>query len=368
MQQPPWLNEEPELRKLLGMFCDKLDRRAAPLWQQAPEINLRAKSFPRLFSLGEDADRCWFLLGQIARNYQLFDIKLNPKRRPIDPEYQDARLIFNLDAETVLRVWLDRPRKEDAQRAWTEAVQAAEFPGDSTALAVAPLSFADKSPEQIVAAFAALDPLVDQGYSLRQLSARCFWGDSKFLDGKEALVQQLYPQARIESRQLILDIWLPARLYGVLFIENQDSYATLAGNHPELALIYCAGYKGAASRIRESDSVLRQYAGERSHISVFEGWLFKQQGDLPVWFWGDLDYEGMRILKALRQRFAAIDAWRPGYEILLRYLHDTGGHPPAQGRKGEQIDPGATGCDYADTVLLPALRAAERFVDQEIVF
>lgn len=368
MQQPPWLNEEPELRKLLGMFCDKLDRRAAPLWQQPPEIKLTPASFPHLFTLGEAADRGWFLLQELARHYRLFDIKPNPKRRPIDPEYQDARLIFNFETETLLRAWLERPRKEDAHRAWTEAVQTTDFPGDRTALAAAPLTFADKSPEQIVAAFAALASFIGQGYSLRQLSARCFWGDSKFLDGKEALVQQLYPQARIEARQLILDIWLPHEMHGVLFIENQDSYATMVGNHPGLALIYCAGYKGAAHRIRDVGSVLRHYSGEPAHIATFEAWLFAQQGEWPVWFWGDLDYEGMRILKALKQRFAAIDAWRPGYEILLRYLRETGGHPTAHGRKGEQTDPGATGGEYADTVLLPALRGTGSFVDQEIVF
>ncbi len=368
MQKPPWLNDEPEIRELLGLFCAKLDRRAAPLWQQPPELKLNPTSFPHLFTLGEAADRGWFLLQELARHYQLFDIKLNPKRRAIDPEYQDARLIFNLAAEAMLRAWLDRPRKEDAQRAWIDAVRAAEFPGDRMALVATPLSVADKSPEQIVAAFTALAPLVTQGYSLRQLSARCFWGDSKFLDGKEALVQQLYPQARIESRHLILDVWLPEQLRGVLFVENQDSYATLAANHPELALIYCAGYKGAAHRIRDPGSVLRHYCGEPSRIAEFEAWLFAQQDALPVWFWGDLDFEGVRILKTLKQRFATIDAWRPGYEILLRYLHETGGHPPAQGRKGEQTDPGATGCYYADTVLLPALRRAGRFIDQEIVF
>ncbi|MBT4075489.1 MAG: hypothetical protein HOE78_02800, partial [Gammaproteobacteria bacterium] len=29
----------------------------------------------------------------------------------------------------------------------------------------------------------------------------------------------------------------------------------------------------------------------------------------PVWFWGDLDYSGMAILKVLRQRFENVQAW-----------------------------------------------------------
>jgi hypothetical protein len=43
------------------------------------------------------------------------------------------------------------------------------------------------------------------------------------------------------------------------------------------------------------------------------------------------------------------------------------GHPAEDAGKQEQLDPGETGCRYADERLLPALRVAERFIDQEAV-
>lgn len=56
-------------------------------------------------------------------------------------------------------------------------------------------------------------------------------------------------------------------------------------------------------------------------------------------------------------------AWRPGYEPMVTALQsDTAHRADDRG----QVDPGVTGCSYADEVLLPAIR---RFggLDQEWV-
>jgi hypothetical protein len=70
----------------------------------------------------------------------------------------------------------------------------------------------------------------------------------------------------------------------------------------------------------------------------------------------------MQILKALRSRFPTLRAWSPGYEPMLAQLQSLGGYGVAAA--GGQVDPVMTGCDYADGVLLPAIRRHGRR-DQE---
>src|SRR6202034_927825 len=56
----------------------------------------------------------------------------------------------------------------------------------------------------------------------------------------------------------------------------------------------------------------------------------------------------------LRGTFESAEAWKPGYEILLKILEVEGGHNPEATRKAGQRDPGFTGCQRADAALLPA--------------
>jgi hypothetical protein len=73
----------------------------------------------------------------------------------------------------------------------------------------------------------------------------------------------------------------------------------------------------------------------------------------------------MIIVARLRGSFESAEAWKPGYEILLKIPEAGGGHNPEAARKAGQRDPGFTGCQHADAVLLPAIRRHGRFVDQE---
>ena len=73
----------------------------------------------------------------------------------------------------------------------------------------------------------------------------------------------------------------------------------------------------------------------------------------------------MDILKELRVMFPQAQAWQPGYEALLGRLEAGESHAPDEAKKSGQNDPGRTGCQYSDEVLLPALRKYARFVDQE---
>jgi hypothetical protein len=103
----------------------------------------------------------------------------------------------------------------------------------------------------------------------------------------------------------------------------------------------------------------------KAEVDRFEAWLLQKGPRIPVAFYGDLDFAGMSILARLRGSFEGAEAWEPGYEMLLRLLQADGGHTAEAARKTGQRDPGATGSQYADCVLLPAIRQYGRFVDQE---
>lgn len=141
-------------------------------------------------------------------------------------------------------------------------------------------------------------------------------------------------------------------------------------------LIYAAGFKGSAKRLRHRNGCrlyVRAHHGEALALdpSMTRGleavgaWLFGRS-DLSVHFFGDLDFAGMHILANLREVFGQARAWRQGYGELLGILTAGGGHVPEMAFKEHQIDPGHTGCEYADGELLTRLRQLGRFVDQEV--
>ncbi len=96
----------------------------------------------------------------------------------------------------------------------------------------------------------------------------------------------------------------------------------------------------------------------------FEGWWFEDGAFGSGSFWGDLDFAGMQILKSLRERFGGLTAWQPGYGPMLMRLSGSHGRTAAQNERQAQVDPGMTGCNYADGTLLPAIRRYG-YLDQE---
>ena len=137
-------------------------------------------------------------------------------------------------------------------------------------------------------------------------------------------------------------------------------------------LVYASGFRGSASRLRSRDGASLFYS-QRGDLSAtgrdaFEIWLFDKIETLPAWFWGDLDYAGMRILCAMRGSFPHLAAWEPGYAPMLQALEAGEGHPPEAADKAGQRPVASTGCRYADSALVPALSRLGSFVDQELFF
>ncbi len=370
---PPWLNEQPEIVALLDYFVTKLDTKPVEAWPYPPGVTFSEKRYPWLFCLNEQSDLQWEYLLSLVNDYGIFELIYDEKRNPFDPEFSNARLRLNLGRVDLLRQWLNRPLMPSAQEQWRVLVEK-YFPKNADLLAKRLLIYEGKSPEEIINAFVQIEPFVNEGLTLRQLSAKCFWGDSKYLEHREELLLSVYPELKIAPRPIIISVFLPEKIKAVLFIENQDSYLNSVGEQSkslsDLALVYCAGFRGTADRIREPQGISFHYRGvvSSSNQAKLESWWFETSTiSLPVYFWGDLDYEGMRILKILKQRFKQIDAWQPGYKIMLEHLKNGNAHPLQTNDKGNQTDPEHTDCAYADSLLLPAIRQFHRFVDQEVV-
>lgn len=372
--KPRWLEEQSDIESLLNKVLDKLDKKP----DVRPGFTLNQKLLPELFGTAEAADLTWSLLQKLFDGkFPIFSFKKYNKLNHLDPIYTNGRIRFNFESEALLRQWLNRPASESELEQWKNLVEdnKKEFPGESSRLSARKIAVKGKSSEDIINGFIEIKKYLSDELTLRNLSARCFWQDSKFLDNREDLITQLYPQLKIKVRPVLVSVYLPKNIEGILFIENQDSYTQGVMGIPHAlknyALVYSAGFKLSAQRIREKEGVSLHLHGSSNSMMkdlFIKNWYGDDIQSWPIYFWGDLDYSGMDILGNLKRRFETIEAWEEGYAPMLEMLLNGKGHTPEETGKQEQKDQGATGCTYADKTLLPALRNHGRFIDQEWIY
>ncbi|WP_457330140.1 Wadjet anti-phage system protein JetD domain-containing protein [Rhizobacter sp. P5_C2] len=273
--------------------------------------------------------------------------------------------------------WLQHLR---AQWAATPPAPGAILPGDPQGL----LDYLARSPMTLLEGLSldeathSLSALIDlcrsgRSMALREASARVFQGRSKLLDNREELLRMtgaVPGQFHEPPIQLLLAPPGDCRFADVLFVENLVTFEHMADARAPAwsrsLLVYAAGFRGSARRLR-SRSGCRPYLrapSANAELPAIEAWLF-DAAEVPVGFFGDLDFAGMQILASLREVFPHASAWQPGYPALARLLAQGSGHLPDHASKAQQSDPGETGCPYADHELLPAMRLHGRFVDQE---
>ena len=370
---PVWLQDEPEIRALLGAALDRFDQQSGEQRSRSTFLSVR-QHLPSLASGDEQADHLWSLVKALAA---LGALSIRPgKRGPLDPDWHGAKIAFAPQSESILRQWLGRPALASPMVRWRQAVeaQAQLFPSGHDVLLARRIAVAGRSDRDVVEALARL-AAVRRPATLRQLSTLAFWGDSKVLDDRGDLIGALFPELPVRERPIVVAVNLPERFDGVLFIENQDNYSAAVDGEPaaacEFASVYLAGFRGTAARIRSRQGARLHFGGPGiGQRDRFERWWFNDAEPLPgpsfgLYFWGDLDFASMQMLKSLRQRFGNIAAWRPGYEPMLADLAAIqSGNRPVTHR---QVDPGSTGCAYADEVLLPAVRALGYWDQERIV-
>lgn len=351
-----WLKEEPWLDQLLRWLLARLGQ------PRSRDVTRRVKheTIPALYAFDGMSDYRWSLIKALADEEGVLEIQLQ-RVRPGEPVYENAQLRLRPDVESRLREWLDVPREDPDLAAWRQAV--VEAFGPDHPLQSSPIRVPGRAAREVVAALQQLSASYSEGLTLRELSARHFWGDSKFLEGREDWLLNIVGMelSGIVPRPLLLTTYAPAGFTRLLFIENQDTFAQASRCQPaDVALIYTGGFRASAGRLTKA--ALFSFLPGSSPEDFLHRW---QEPTLPAYFWGDLDFSGMGILASLRLSIPQLEAWRPAYELMLQHLLDGGGHTPGQSGKELQRDPGSTGCAYADTQLLPALREICRFVDQE---
>ena len=372
MTTPIWLKDEPGLAKWLGWFLGKLENRDGEPSPRAITRRIKKSTLPALYDFNEDTQGRWQSLQQVARDHCIFKIVLDNKRSAFQEPYENAQCRLNPDCEPLLREWLNRPKQDPVAQAWQQAINehAASFTDNGEALLNQRPQIPGLTPAEIVSAFANVEGHLNQNLTLREIAARCFNGDSKALDNRFELLLKLYGDNAngIQPRPLLLTAWAPPGFSKLLIVENQDSFLRLVENSPEdYALLYSGGFRASATRLSSEHTRFAFLPG--SDPERFKA-LFINMGldeQTECHFWGDLDFAGMGILKALRNSLPNLQAWQPGYQPMLEILNTGGGHTPQQTRKTAQTDPGTTGCPYTDSTLLPALRQTNSALDQEAI-
>lgn len=378
-ERPIWVDDEASINNLLSLLIDKLDRRVRPL------IRITKKSIPELFAFNSNDTRyLWSLIESLQKNHHVLEIAL--ERQSADCEvYENAKVRLRADKEATVRKWLNRPKTPPYKDQWITAVKGHDWENElQKQLALDnPISYPGKSAEIVVNALLSVKFAITKGITLRALSARCFWGDSKFLDSRLDYLGTLFPvqSINITPRQLMVNAYVPPEFSSVVLVENQDTFLLLA-NHVAsaplpansnlygTAFVYCAGFRGTASRIRDEGNTAFAFLSQtdtRSQEHFISWWMKGDAYDIQTFFWGDLDYSGLAILAALQPIFPGIQAWKTGYAPMVEYHHKGVHHPKRSAKKENQTAPQTCGCEYADAMLLPLIRQDEYFLDQEVV-
>lgn len=373
---PAWLSHS-GVQQLLNMLLDRTERAELAQSTQARATTLDARTFPALYKAEFDGDRqeLWDYVLSLAK-MQWIDLRLD-KGQPGMAQYERKPKVKVLDLVAIRNATGRLERNKSPMERWREAVFSELSATDIVKLSVSKyrIDIPGRLPGEIARQLNSLQALAGQPLMLREVSARLFWGQSKILDGRQALVAATLgldecPFAEVPVQ---LQIHLPAEGFErILFIENQVTFerATreLSAQYAGYALIFCSGFKGSALRLRCEGGASLYFAahGRIDDVSreAFKQWLTSTIL-LPCAFWGDLDYSGMAILKALRNSFPNIVAWEPGYAPMLKRLLAGEGHAADAANKKNQRVVESVGCSYADMTLLPALSLKGKFVDQE---
>ena len=376
----------PFLQRLAVALLAKAERSTS---QGVVRLPLDRKTAPELHAAA-DADQLQLLVMLLDDLCETGWVGLQIEPPQAFSSFTDRKPRLELRDFDALAAWAGyTPQALRWQRQWLEhlAAQWAVRPATSTVVPDDPqqvLGYLARNPmtpleslslDEASRSLSALIELCRSGQrmALREASARVFQGRSKLLDNRDELLRLLGAapgQLSEPPIQLLLALPDGGVFADVLFIENLVTFERMADARPHAwvrsLLVYAAGFRGSARRLRSSSGsrLYLRTPSASTGLSAVESWLYGA-AELPVGFFGDLDFAGMQILASLREVFPHAGAWQPGYRVLARLLDQGGGHLPAQASKGQQVDPGQTGCTYADQELLPAMRHRGRFIDQE---
>lgn len=377
-KKPLWLIAD-GIRELLNLLVDRLDSTEQRGSTKSQSVALTEKTWSTLHTSPFESrkEELWEHVIEMCRWGWLQVKPVSALKSASGYALTPRVTVLN---ELAVREAVNRPERiKSSIERWRNAVDNGLNGSDAVKRAVGEfcIDMPDHSMDEVVLQLNRLPFFVDKPILLREVSAQLFWGMSKVLDKRQGLVAGLlgmdecpFPESPIQ-----LQVYLPVDGYSaVLFIENLMTFEQACRETDKvftgLALVYASGFKGSAKRLRMPGGCSLFYAGTGALggeiKQLFEEWLFDNADPTSsVYFWGDLDFSGMRILKAMRATFPQLTAWEPGYVLMLQELLAGRGHSPEAAEKAGQSPIETTGCQYADHQLIPALKTEGRFVDQE---
>ena len=375
---PVWLADHQDIANLLAGFIDKIDKGTRLLTRLTP------KTVPSLFDYNRsEYHLIWSLIQLLEKDFNILTIELE-KPRPDKEVYDNAKVRFNPEQEERIRCWLNRPKQPAYKQAWHQAVNALDWNDSANTAYILrnPLYYSNNTACEVAARLREVESSLTEPLTLRALSARNFWGDSKFLDNRQEYLESAFPHRskNILVRPVLVNAYVPENYSSVLFIENQDTFLMLVSQRnilaakqsalDTMAIIYTAGFRGAATRIRRKTSYafsLISPSGQATLDRFTAWWERESNEEISTFFWGDLDYSGLAILSSLRSVFMGTTAWRPGYDLMIEHHKNGLSHHISSANKGTQSDNGLTGCLFADEILKPIIDNNDLFLDQEVV-
>ncbi|WP_218584103.1 hypothetical protein [Pseudomonas akapageensis] len=375
MSLPIWA-QQPAIQELLNYLVDRLDA-AEKRGTKPNAVPLTEATWPMLYTTLYESEK-EHLWSQIQQLHKSGWIGIKPERAAMSSAgYALAPKVDIRDGKWLRTATGRAGRPQTSNERWRAAVDSGLQASEAVRAVVRNfcIDIPGRDMATVVEQLNKLVGLAKEPLFLREVSAQLFWGMSKVLDNRQAMVAAILglTECPFLEASIQLQVFLPHSGWdGVLFIENQVSFEravrSVNAEVYRMAIVHASGFKGSAIRLRQvaTSSLFFSSLGslESLHTERFSRWLYGQESGGSQ-FWGDLDWAGLAILVALRSSFPGTVAWQPGYQPMLTSLTSGNGHRPDEADKRGQTPVSRTGCEYTDNSLIPALQTLNAFVDQE---
>ena len=367
--------ENAHLSKILNEVLDKFDKqakRANKISFALNDKNFLALYFPSEFN--EDIDLEFDI--KVLLDNDIFELKNATKKNEFLPlvEKRNAKLIFNNEKEDLLREVYKRPKQKSQKQSWNEELKN-YFEENNRLFKIlekSPFFIEGKTNKEVLEKLKVWVETSSKTNLLRHESAKCFWGMSKIFDNKTDFCEYF----DLKEKPVLLHVFgKSANASKVLFIENLETFTSCIESKnkifDEYILINAHGYKAAAKRLRVKDGSKLFFNNEcklnQKTKESFISWFYSNQNDKELYFWGDLDFEGISILEKLQRNFVSLKAFVPAYDLMIKEVLKGNAHFFEDAKKQNQKLTLSTSCNYCNEFLIPFLKEKKLFLDQEFI-
>lgn len=367
--------ENKYISKVLNEVLDKFDKQSNR--KNKVNIVLNEKNFSALYfpqDFNEDIDLEFDLKALLDSD--IFELKNAKKSDEFLPlvEKKNAKLIFNEQKEDLIREVYNRKKQLSKREEWNVLLES-YFDKDTDLYKIlekSPFFIENKTNKEILEKLKLWTESNNRTSLKRHESAKCFWGMSKVFDAKDEFCAYF----NLYEKPIIIQIHGKSiNASKILFIENLETYISCLESSNEVfnefILINAHGYKTSAKRVRQKNGSKLFFSDscklDKKNKKEFISWFYSNNNEKEVYFWGDLDFEGISILEAHQKSFTSLKAWSKAYNMMLEECMKGNMHLADTANKKEQKLVESTSCNYCNEILIPFLKEKKLFVDQELI-